>query len=263
MKFNVISSGSKGNITYIESKESKLLIDAGISLKEIKNRADVELSKIDAIFITHEHIDHVSNLISLAKTTNAIVYINKDSYQAFLSRNKSNKEKVVGLKLIFIEANKKYKINDVYIYTLMLSHDTASCLGYIISDGENSIGYITDTGFLPIPYIEVLKKVDCLIIEANHDIELLNNSSRPWFLKERILSVKGHMSNLICGQIVNTILSSKKLKVLVLAHLSEECNTEEIAIDTILNEIKGDYIPKIMVAKQREATGLIGVNDAC
>ena len=261
MKFNVISSGSKGNITYVETEQSKIFIDAGISIKEIKERTTIELADIDAIFITHEHTDHVNHLIRIAKASGAVVYMEQKSFDAYVSKIRDARDTLLGIKFVFIEANKKYRIKDMIIYTLLLSHDTKSCLGYIVSNGINSMAYITDTGFLPIPYIEVLKRVDALVIEANHDIEMLNNSSRPWYLKERILSVKGHMSNVICGQIVNSILSSRKLKVLVLAHLSEECNTEELAIDTVLGSIEQEYLPKLFVARQTKATGLIGVCD--
>jgi phosphoribosyl 1,2-cyclic phosphodiesterase len=258
MKFCVLASGSKGNMTYIESSESKILIDAGISYKDAISRTDIDLSNMDAIVITHEHSDHVNFLITVAKKTNACVYIQRDSFDVFAKRNK---EKVIGLKVKFLEPNMKYMIKDLHFLTLRLSHDSTSCLGFIFSNGEGSIGYVTDTGFLPIPYIELLKRVDALIIEANHDIEMLHNSKRPWMLKERILSVKGHMSNYICGQVLNSVLETKKLKTIVLAHLSEECNTEELAIDTILKAIDGDYLPKLLVARQGEATGLIEVSN--
>lgn len=261
MKFNVISSGSKGNITYVEHASTKILIDAGISLKEIKARTNINLQEIDAILVTHEHSDHVSNLINIAKETKANIYIDENSFVAFLNGN-GNREKAKDLNFFFISANKKYQIKDIMVYTLLLNHDTASCLGFIFNSGEDSLAYITDTGFVPVPYISILQKVNALIIEANHDIELLNNSKRPYFLKERIFSVNGHMSNVICGQIVNNVLKSKKLKILVLAHLSEECNTEELAVDTVMSKIEGEYLPEIIVAKQYKATGIIDISDA-
>jgi phosphoribosyl 1,2-cyclic phosphodiesterase len=256
MKFCVLASGSKGNMTYIESSSSKILIDAGISYKEASLRSNIDFTNLDAILITHEHSDHICGLITMAKKTNAPIYVHEDTYNVIKSRYK---EKLVGLKVSIIEANKKYQIKDLRFLTLRLSHDSACCLGFIFVDDKNSLGYITDTGFLPIPYIDLLKKVDALIIEANHDVEMLHNSNRPWMLKERILSIEGHMSNYISGQIIKTVLSAHKLKMLVLAHLSEECNTEEIAIDTILSTIEGDYLPKIMVAHQHQATPIIEV----
>lgn len=256
MRFSVLASGSKGNMTYIQTPQTRLLVDAGISFKEANLRIDIDFSSIDAILITHEHHDHVCGLITMAKRSGATIYVQEDTYNAL---KRKYKEKLIGLKVCIIEANKKYQINDVRFLTLRLSHDSVSCLGFIFVDDEGSLAYITDTGFLPIPYIELLKKVDALIIEANHDVELLHNSNRPWMLKERILSVSGHMSNYISGQVINTVLESKKLKVLVLAHLSEECNTEELAIDTILEAIEGDYLPQMLVARQTMPTPIIEV----
>lgn len=256
MKFCVLASGSKGNMTYIESASTKILIDAGISYKEATLRSNIDFTNLDAILITHEHSDHIYGLITMAKKTGALIYVHEDTYNVLKIRLK---EKLVGLKISIIEANKKYQIKDIRFLTLRLSHDSACCLGFIFVDDKNSLGYITDTGFLPIPYIDLLKKVDALVIEANHDVEMLHNSDRPWLLKERILSIEGHMSNYISGQVIKTVLTARKLKMLVLAHLSEECNTEELAIDTILNAISGDYLPKILVARQYEATPILEV----
>ena len=130
---------------------------------------------------------------------------------------------------------------------------------FIFVCNEKSIAYCTDTGFIPLPYIDILKKVDCFIVEANHDVEMLLQSDRSWYLKNRILSVKGHMSNKICGEVLNNILVSKKLKKVVLAHLSEECNEPELAVDTVLENIENEYIPEIYVAKQNEALPLLEV----
>lgn len=258
MKFNVLASGSKGNMTIIETNKTKVLVDVGISMREAKKRSGLELNDIDAIIISHEHTDHVKFLITFAKKNDAHIYIHRDSFEVVKRRFK---EKIIGLKVKFIEENTKYIIKDLNFLTLKLSHDAASCLGFIFFDNNQSLGYVTDTGFLPIPYIELLKKVDCLIIEANHDVEMLHNSNRPWMLKERIFSVKGHMSNFICGQVLNQVIEAKKLKLAVLAHLSDECNDEEIAIDTIMEAIKIDYLPKIMVAKQNKPTGFLEVKD--
>ncbi|HHU55835.1 MAG TPA: MBL fold metallo-hydrolase [Acholeplasmataceae bacterium] len=258
MRFNIIASGSKGNMTIIEGNDTRLLLDAGISLREAKRRFDFDHENFDGIIISHEHSDHVQFLITIAKRLKTTIYITKESFEVLLSRYK---EKLIGLKFKYIEANTRYKIKNISFLTLRLSHDAASCLGFIFFNETTSFGYITDTGFLPIPYINLLKRVDALVIEANHDVEMLHNSNRPWTLKERIFSVKGHMSNYICGQVLNSILEANKLKLIVLAHLSTECNTEELAVDTILELIKSDYIPKIVVAKQTEATGFLEVSN--
>ncbi len=256
MKFQVLASGSKGNMTYIETDEVKILLDAGISGKEAELRSNIHLNEIDAIFITHEHRDHTSFLIPLLKKTNATLYIHRDCFQSLVERYQN---KLNHIQVQFIEANKQYILNDLKILPLQLSHDSINCLGYIFLNQKRSLAYITDTGFVAIPYLELLKKVDTLIIEANHDVEMLLESNRPWILKERILSATGHMSNQICGEILAKILDGGKLSRIILAHLSEECNTEEICVNTILSCLNQENIPEIWIAKQREQTNLFEV----
>lgn len=256
MRFQVLSSGSKGNLTYIETDNTNILLDAGISKKEIVERSDIELSKIDAIFITHEHVDHVKYLEQLARFTGAPIYISELSFKKLYPKYIKTLD---GLKVKFIEANKQIKINDLTVLSLNLQHDSDCCYGYIFVSNGKSLAYCTDTGFIPLPYIDILKKVDGLIIEANHDVEMLMNSARPWYLKNRILSIHGHMSNQICGEILNKIISAKKVKVVVLAHLSEECNTEELAMDTVIENIDSTYLPEFFIAKQHSALQIIEV----
>ena len=258
MRYCVLASGSKGNMTYIETKKSRILIDAGISLREAKKRLDVDYDNVDAILITHAHSDHVSGLVTIAKKADCTVFLTRETFN--IIARKYN-EKMLDLKVVFIEPNVKFSIKDLNILPLRLSHDSVSCLGFVLVSNKASMGYITDTGFIPIPYISLLKNVDSLVIESNHDIEMLHSSSRPWILKERILSADGHMSNYICGQVLSSILESKKLKSVVLAHLSEEVNNEDIAVSTVIESIKGDYLPEIYVAKQRERLEFIEVTN--
>lgn len=250
MIFQVVSSGSKGNLTYIKTEEANILIDAGISKNEILARTNIDLKNIDAIFVTHEHIDHVKYLEQIARLSNATIYVNETSFHEIFTKYIKNAE---GLKIKFIEANKQVKFKDVKVLTLNLQHDSKNCYGYVFVSNDRSLAYCTDTGFIPLPYIELLKKVDSIIIECNHDVEMLMNSNRPWYLKNRILSINGHMSNQICGEVVNKILDGGILKQVVLAHLSEECNTEEVAVDTVLSKINCESLPEIYVAKQKEA----------
>ncbi len=257
MKFQVLASGSKGNLTYIETNECKMLIDAGISIKEISNRSNIDLNDIDAIFITHEHIDHVKYIENIAKITNAVIYVNELSFKKIYSKYIKN---IANIKIKYIEPNKHFKIKDVKVLPLNLQHDSEACYGYIFVSNNKSLGYCTDTGFIPLPYIDVLKNVNSLIIEANHDVEMLMNSQRPWYLKTRILSIKGHMSNQICGEVLNKIIENNdKLSTVVLAHLSEECNTLEAAVDTVLESIDSNNLPQIYVAKQWESLPLLEV----
>lgn len=250
MLFQVLASGSKGNLTYIKTDQTSVLIDAGISIKEIVNRSDINLEEIEAIFVTHEHGDHVRYLETIARKTNATIYINEDSFKEIYLKYIKN---IDGLKIKYIQSNKQYELKDLKILTLNLQHDSINCFGYIFVSNKKSLAYCTDTGYIPLPYIDILKKVDSLIIEANHDVEMLLNSDRHWYLKKRILSIKGHMSNQICGEILNKILVDGKLQKVVLAHLSEECNNEHLAVDTVLENIDNAESIELMVAKQWEA----------
>ena len=256
MLFQVLASGSKGNLTYIKTDQTSVLIDAGISIKEIVNRSDINLQEIEAIFVTHEHGDHVRYLEAIARKTNATIYINEDSFKEIYPKYIKN---IDGLKIKYIQSNKQYEVKDLKILTLNLQHDSVNCFGYIFVSNKKSLAYCTDTGYIPLPYIDILKKVDSLIIEANHDVEMLLNSDRHWYLKKRILSIKGHMSNKICGEVLNKLIKEGNIKNVVLAHLSEECNTEEVAIDTVLAQLESEMLPNFFVAKQRESLPLIEV----
>ncbi|MBO4623813.1 MAG: MBL fold metallo-hydrolase [Bacilli bacterium] len=250
MKYQIIASGSEGNLVYIEAGGAKVLIDAGISFKQACLRFDLKNMQIDAILVTHEHSDHVRHLAMYLKKTKASLYINEASFKELVHKQGFDYH---GYDIKYIEANKKYKIKELIFMPLILSHDVTNCFGFLFVYKKASLAYITDTGFIKTPYITLLQNVKHLIIESNHDIQMLNESSRPRELKNRILSIYGHMSNITCGEVLNKILKSKKLECVTLAHLSRECNTPEVAVDTVLEHIEGDYLPTIKVAKQYEA----------
>ncbi|MCK9470564.1 MAG: MBL fold metallo-hydrolase [Bacilli bacterium] len=255
MKFCTISSGSKGNMLYIETKQTKVILDVGISFKEATNRInnkEIDFENVDAIVISHEHSDHVKFLGTFLKKTKAILYINELSFD-----NLSNtvKNSLGDIKVKFIEENTKYKIKDLEILTMKLSHDSANIFGFIFINDDKRLAYITDTGFLPLQYINILKDIDALIIECNHDITMLMESDRHLQLKHRILSPKGHMSNHICMQILSTILNERH-KIVLLAHLSEDCNSIEIVQRDVIDEVKKISNTEIEIASQYEASEL-------
>lgn len=252
MKFTVLASGSKGNMTYIEAGNHKILIDAGISLVNAKKRRDdIDFSTIDKVFITHEHSDHIKFIDTVLKKTNADLYIHK---KTFYKIDKKITEKFNQDKIRFIEEDGHYKIDDDFdFYTLKLSHDAAFCLGYIFKYNNKTLGYVTDTGYFPAQYIKVASSLDAIIIEANHNIEMLMESEREEFLKSRILSPLGHMSNYICFQVLKQITKGKINKI-ILAHISEECNSLSCIEEEILVPLKEIYQGEVLVASQYEAT---------
>jgi len=256
MKFVVLASGSSGNATYIETEKVKLLIDVGISLRQIEGRLNnqgIELGNLDAIFITHEHGDHVDNLVSILDKTKAKLYINEKSYQSLHHKILNN---LKGHRVAFTKPDTKYTLYDLNIVPIELSHDAANTYGYLFESNNKTLAYVVDTGFIPTKYIHILTKMQAIIIESNYDVEMLLESERPWFLKERILSESGHMSNKACGDILK-VIANETTQYVVLAHLSQECNTEEIAINHIKNEFLEKMTFKLFAARPYEELEII------
>jgi phosphoribosyl 1,2-cyclic phosphodiesterase len=251
----MIASGSKGNMTYVATKTTRVVIDAGVSLPDAQKRVkkhNLDLSRIDAVLVTHEHGDHIKFLATFIKKTHAHLYISKLSYNKI---DQQTKLRLANVPIHFIEANNKYKINDLEFLTLKLSHDSANIFGFIMIDEDKKLAYITDTGFFPLHYIELIKQVDALIIEANHDVEMLLESNRPTLLKERILSPLGHMSNYICEQILSAVLNERH-KIVMLAHISEECNCLDVIKKDVLDKISQTNGLEVTIANQWEASKL-------
>ncbi len=255
MKFCTISSGSKGNMVYIETANAKVILDVGISYKEAMKRTeklDIDFNNVDAVIISHEHTDHVKFLGTFLKKTKAVLYIHEDS---FYNLPKTVKSSLDNINVVFIESNKIYKIKDLEIITLELSHDSANIFGFIFARDEKRLAYVTDTGFLPVTYVNALKEVDALILECNHDLELLMESERPMILKQRIASPKGHMSNHICLQVLLSTLT-KRHKVVLLAHLSEDCNRFDLVRENVIEEANKISNATITIAEQYQASEL-------
>jgi phosphoribosyl 1,2-cyclic phosphodiesterase len=256
MKFVVLASGSSGNATYIETPKVKLLIDVGITLKQIESRLNnqgIQFDKLDAIFITHEHGDHVDNLVSILDKTKAKLYINEMSYKSLHPRISTN---LKHHKVAYIKADTKYTLHDLNIVPIELSHDAANTYGYLFESNGKTLGYISDTGFIPTKYLHILSKMKALIIESNYDVSMLLDSQRPWFLKERILSESGHMSNKACADVLKVIINDVT-KYVILAHLSQECNTEEIALSQVKEQFLEQMTFKLLAAKPYQELELI------
>ncbi len=262
MKIINLGSGSKGNCTYIETKESKILIDCGIAYNQVKsylNDYHINLDLIDAIFVSHEHTDHISNLVTFLSKTKATLYIKEETFSDAEYKLKTS------LKCYpheFIESNLLYNIKDISVLPIRLSHDTRYCMGFVLRDisTDNNITFasITDTGYIPEEYYKVLSFVNTLLIESNHDVTLLQNSGRPYFLINRILSDNGHMSNVQCAHHLKKIVS-KHTKHVILAHLSEECNEPSIALNTIKDEFNNE-LPFTLDAAYQYKTIMYDIN---
>lgn len=251
MKFKVLASGSKGNCTVIISDEAKIIIDMGISYQTLKKSLEedsLSLNDFTGILITHCHKDHTNGLASLVKHTRLKVYIPIKMYDSL-------KELISRDDCIFIEDN--FKINDLKIELIHTSHDAPASVGYIIENNNKSLVYVTDTGYINRKYLTKMIKKECYIIESNHDEKMLMDGPYPRFLKERVISDKGHLSNTTTAKYLQKIIGNNT-KMIVLAHLSETNNTEELAYNTT-KDLLSDKSIEILVARQHEATAIIEV----
>ena len=250
MKFKTLASGSKGNCTIVLCEETNLIIDMGISYLTLKKSIEensLSFSDFSGILITHCHNDHVKGLASLIKHTNLNVYIPEGMYESI-------KEFVPYAKCIFIED--EFQINDVEIELIHTSHDAPSSVGYIIKHQGKSLVYVTDTGYINRKYLTKMVNHDAYIIESNHDEIMLMNGPYPRFLKERVISDSGHLSNKTTAGYLKKIIGPKTKNIL-LAHLSENNNTEEKALEET-KKVIGENIT-LGIAKQYEESPMIEV----
>ena len=251
MKVQMISSGSKGNCAIVLSKDANIIIDTGISFLTLKKKLEehsLSFDQFDGILITHCHRDHTSGLSSIIKHTNLYAYIPNKMYDSI-------KEYIPYARCNFVEDN--FNINSLEIELIHTSHDAPSSVGYIIKEDDKKMCYITDTGYINRKFLSRMIDLDCYVIESNHDEVMLMDGPYPRFLKERVISDKGHLSNITTAKYLKKIIGPKT-KTIVLAHLSETNNTEELALKTIREQVPDDNI-KIIAANQYEVSEVIEV----
>ena len=253
MKVSVLSSGSKGNCTYIETINHKILIDIGTSALYVERSLrtiGVEPKDIDMIFITHAHIDHVGGLRVFCKKYNPKVYIS----EKILKESNLKLENIIIDEDILIDS-------DIRVRSIRLSHDVKDIKGYVIEEDNDSMVYITDTGYINEKSFEYIKNKNLYVFESNHDIEMLmNNPKYPHHTKIRILSDKGHLSNKDSAYYLTKLIGENTHHI-ILAHLSEQNNTEELALSTLKEtlERKNINFKNIKIARQNEMTEFVEV----
>ncbi len=251
MKIKTIASGSKGNCTIVLCEETNLIIDMGISYLTLKRSLEensLSFSDFSGILITHCHKDHIKGLSSLVKKTNLNVYIPEEMYESL-------KEYIPYPKCIFVED--EFNINDVKIELIHTSHDAPYSVGFIIKHENKSLVYVTDTGYINRKYLSKMVGKDAYIIESNHDEVMLMDGPYPRFLKERVISDRGHLSNRTTAKYLKKIIG-ENTKNIVLAHLSQQNNTEVKAIEAMTEEGL-DKQAKIIIARQDEESELIEI----
>jgi len=234
VKLIILASGSKGNATYLEIGSYKILIDAGISLRQIQTRMEargMKLDRLDALFITHEHIDHVIGLTALAHKFAMPMYMTEGTFR---SLPRKTLESLDNEQIRILSAGDVVQLDSFLVKTLVTFHDALEPCGYKFTEGGKSMVYITDTGYYPQAAFDAIRNADLYIIEANHDPEMLLDSERPWQLKRRILDDEGHLSNEDSAFLIANVLGEKTRKI-ILAHRSQECNTPEKSLQTYRN----------------------------
>lgn len=246
MKIKVLASGSKGNCSLIETASARFLIDIGITYQRLKKeleKMNLNLDDIDALFLTHAHNDHTSGLKVLLKHTNFKIYANKDII----------KELTVDIDKERIELyDSIMHLNSTELTIFKTSHDAKGSVGFLITDDGSSLVYITDTGYLNRKYFKLLTNRNIYYIESNHDEKMLMDGPYPYYLKQRILSDEGHLSNETTSKYLKKLVGDST-KYIILAHLSEHNNKEELAYTTTRVALQDRSDIKILVAKQNEA----------
>lgn len=263
MRLCSIASGSSGSCIYVGSDSTHLLVDAGISGKRVEfglNSIDMTTQDIQGILVTHEHSDHIKGLGVLARRHKIPIYATAGTIQAF------EKSGCLG-KLpegIFreIRGDQGFTLGDIQVEPFRISHDAAEPVGYRFNQGEHSIGIATDLGTYDDYIVDKLKGLSVLLLEANHDVRMLQVGSYPYYLKQRILSERGHLSNETAGQLLCRLLHDN-LQSVFLGHLSRENNYAELAYETVCSEVTmGDnpYCSKdfhIMVARREDVSQVV------
>lgn len=265
MRLCSIASGSSGNCIYVGSDHTHLLVDTGISKKRIDeglHTLGMKGEELAGILITHEHSDHIQGLGVFSRKYGIPVYATKGTLKG-IREYKSLGKMPDGL-LHEIEIDKDFLLGDLTIHPFAISHDAYQPSGYRIACGERSVAVATDLGIYDDYTVENLKGLDAVLLEANHDIHMLEVGPYPYPLKRRVMGEKGHLSNEVSGRLLCDILHDN-LKQVVLGHLSKENNYAELAYETVKLEVtvgdnpyRGEDIP-LMVARRDAVSDIVTV----
>lgn len=237
MRLCSIASGSSGNCIYVGSDTTHILVDVGISGKRTKEGLEqlgVKPEELDGIFITHEHSDHICGLGVLARKYGIPVYATAGTTKAM--KETSALGKVDPCIFQEIKADEKVIVKDMILNPMRISHDSAEPVAYRVIHGKQRLGILTDLGCYDDYTVECLRGMNAVLLEANHDVNMLQVGPYPYYLKRRILGDRGHLSNERSGQLLNEILHDE-LQMVILGHLSKENNLPELAYETVRVEI--------------------------
>ncbi len=266
MRFCSFASGSSGNCTYAGSDNTHILVDVGISGKRVDaalEGAGLCGKDLNGILITHEHSDHISGLGVISRKYGIPIYATEGTVEAI--KRDSSVGKIDSDLFNVIKADNKFMIGDLTINPMKISHDAADPVGYRIFYGKKKVAVCTDLGKYDEYTVDCLRGLDAVLLEANHDVRMLQMGTYPYPLKQRILGDRGHLSNENSGRLLSNILHDD-LKYVFLGHLSKDNNIPELAYEAVrteitlspLNDYRGDDFC-ITVAKRDEPSQLIAI----
>ncbi len=265
MRLCSIASGSSGNCIYVGSEATHLLVDAGVSGKRTENGLNhlgITGKELDGILITHEHADHISGLGVMARKYGVPIYATRGTIEAI--RNCGTIGRIEDSLFREVYEDTKLIIKDLTVNPMKISHDAAQPVAYRIAYGSRRVGICTDLGVYNDYTVECLKGMDALLIEANHDVNMLQVGPYPYYLKQRILGDRGHLSNENSGRLLSRILHDN-LQTILLGHLSKENNLPELAYEAVRMEITMGDNPyhandfRLQVAGRSEMSPVINI----
>src|SRR5882762_3329943 len=255
----MMASGSRGNCAVVASACTRILVDAGISCRETFKRMKSlgeDPRSLSAILITHEHSDHIYGLATLAKKLHIPVFMTGATHEAWARAIRIEKGERPQLeKLERFESGHKFQIGDIEVKPFTMPHDAADPVGFTFRVEGSKIGIATDLGYLPASVRDHLRGCDVLVMESNHDVEMLRGGPYPWSVKQRVMSRVGHLSNLALADFFTSDYDNSATFV-VLAHLSEQNNHPEIArreAERALANRGGLFQNRVLLAAQSEA----------
>jgi len=226
VRLTILGSGSSGNCAYVETEETRVLIDAGFSLRQIRQRlASIGRApeNLTGILVTHEHSDHVSSLPMLSGKLGIPAYLNRPTHEAVEYQCQAR------LPCRLFATGASFELGDIMVETFSIPHDAQDPVGFLLRTPAGNIGFLTDLGHTTRLVLERIRPAHALVLEANHDVKMLQDCpTRPWSLKQRILGRHGHLSNEAAADAAEQIMSAE-LRHLYLGHLSRECNRPELA----------------------------------
>jgi len=261
VSLTVLGSGSAGNCSVLASSQTRLLVDAGLSCREICRRmvlAGEDPLKLSAIIISHEHSDHISGVWVLARKLNVPVYMTALTYRAWrrYMREHGNGSGITPAlaKMETFEAGRRFTVGDISVSPFTIPHDAADPVGFSFRVEGVKIGMVTDLGYMPASVVDNLRGCDGLLIESNHDLEMLRGGPYPWAVKQRVMSRVGHLSNEALAEFFATDYDGGAA-FLVLAHLSLQNNHPDLArsaAEQALAKRRGLMRSRLMLASQHQ-----------